>query len=259
MNLENAKIFITGQTTYQFGDYENEVNMIDWSPPKRPAVYAEKSLITAIINGDYPPGTILPAERELAVKLGVTRPTLRETLKRLERDGWLCIQQGKPTRVNDYWIDGGLNVLNSLVRYAEKLSPEFITNLLQVRLALAPEYTRQAVEHSADLVIKCLQDSITLNDIPEDFASFDWRLHYSLTIASGNPIFTLILNGFAGFYEQVATSYFKYSDSRKASSEFYKSLMNAIHRNDSNTAEKITRTMMKKSIELWKSHSGGGL
>jgi len=233
--------------------------MIDWSPPNRPAAYAEKSLITAILNGDYPPGAILPAERDLAVKLGVTRPTLRETLQRLERDGWLTIQQGKSTRVNDYWRDGGLNVLNALVRYGEKLSPDFIPNLLQVRLALAPEYTRQAVEQSPAQVSRCLQDSIALNDTPEEYASFDWRLHYSLTIASGNPIFTLILNGFAGFYEQMARIYFMHSESRDASREFYQSLSDATHRNDSIEAENITRTMMKKSIALWKSYSGGAL
>jgi GntR family negative regulator for fad regulon and positive regulator of fabA len=233
--------------------------MIDWSPPKRPAAYAEKSLITSIINGDYPPGTNLPAERELAVILGVTRPTLRETLQRLARDGWLTIQQGKPTRVNDYWKDGGLNVLNALVRYAEKLSPDFIPNLLQVRLALAPQYTRQAVEHSPALVSQCLRDAISLNDIPEEYASFDWHLHYSLTMASGNPIFTLILNGFAGFYEQMACIYFSHSDARKASWEFYQTLSDTTLRNDSVEAENITRTMMKKSIELWKLYSGGGL
>jgi len=233
--------------------------MIDWSPPNRPAAYAEKSLITAILNGDYPPGTILPSERELAVKLGVTRPTLRETLQRLERDGWLTIQQGKSTRVNDYWRDGGLNVLNALVRYAEKLSPDFIPNLLQVRLALAPEYTRQAVENSPAQVSKCLEDSTTLIDTPQEYASFDWHLHYSLTIASGNPIFTLILNGFAGFYEQMASIYFMHSDSRKASREYYQSLSDATLRNDSIEAENITRIMMKKSIALWKSYSGGAL
>lgn len=231
--------------------------MIDWSPPKRPAAYAEKSLILAILNDDYPPGSVLPAERELAAKLGVTRPTLRETLQRLERDGWLTIQQGKPTRVNDYWLEGGLNVLNALVHYSEQLSPNFIPNLLQVRLALAPAYTHQAVEHSPAQVSECLEDSIAMNDTPEDYASFDWRLHHTLTVASGNPIFTLILNGFAGFYEQMAHIYFMQADTRQASREFYRSLSEAARQNDAVAAENITRSMMTESIRLWESQSGG--
>src|SRR4030066_556518 len=201
--------------------------MIDWSPPKRPVVYAEKSLILAILNKDYPPGSILPAERELASKLGVTRPTLRETLQRLERDGWLKIQQGKSTRVNDYWKEGGLNVLNALVQYSENLPTDFISNLLHVRLALAPAYTRQAVENSPSQVSECLRDFMSLNDCPEDYANFDWRLHHILTIASGNPIFTLILNGFAGFYEQMAYIYFANLPSRQSSQAFYSALFAA--------------------------------
>jgi GntR family negative regulator for fad regulon and positive regulator of fabA len=227
------------------------------SPPQRPAVYAEQAIVTAILNGEYPPGSVLLAERELAAQLGVTRPTLRETLQRLERDGWLTIQQGKPTRVMDYWLDGGLNVLGALVRYAEKLSPDFIPNLLEVRLAMAPAYTRQAVEHSPARVLDCLNEATTLKDTPEEYAAFDWRLHYILTVASKNPIYTLILNGFAGFYEQMARLYFENPNARKASQAYYRSLTNAINRKDALEAENITRLMMEESIELWKSHSGG--
>jgi len=38
-----------------------------------------------------------------------------------------------------------------------------------------------------------------LTDTPEAYAAFDWKLHHRLTAASGNAIYTLILNGFAGF------------------------------------------------------------
>jgi len=231
--------------------------MTEWSPPNRPAVDAEKSLILAILNGDFPPGSILPAERELAIKLGVTRPTLRETLQRLERDGWLNIQQGKSTRVNDYWKDGGLNVLNALVQYSEKLPQNFIPNLLHVRLVLAPAYARQAVENSPAQVSDYLMNYPNLKDFPEEYATFDWRLHQTLTIASGNPIFTLILNGFAGFYEQMACIYFKKSTARRASLEFYKLLWECALRNDFTTAEYVTRSVMSQSIVVWESQEGG--
>jgi GntR family transcriptional regulator, negative regulator for fad regulon and positive regulator of fabA len=56
----------------------------------------------------------------------VTRPTLRETLQRLERDGWVEIHQGKPTRVRDYWKEGSLGVLNTLARHPDHLPDNFI-------------------------------------------------------------------------------------------------------------------------------------
>ena len=89
--------------------------MPNWSAPQRPAAHAEQSLVSAILDGTYPPGSTLPGERELARQLGVTRPTLRETLQRLECEGWMTIRQGKSTRVNDIWREGGLTVLSALV------------------------------------------------------------------------------------------------------------------------------------------------
>ncbi len=229
--------------------------MNDWSAPLRPAVYAEQSLVAAILDGDYLPGAALPGERELAAQLGVTRPTLREALQRLERDGWISIRQGKSTCVNNIWQEGGLNVLNALARHGHKLPPDFIPNLLEVRLALAPAYTRAAVEQSAARVITCLADHTGLENTPEAFAVFDWTLHHTLTIASGNPVYTLILNGFAGFYEQMARLYFTLPEARALSRTFYAALLAAARKPDAAKAERVTREVMQKSIALWKQAS----
>lgn len=47
-----------------------------------------------IQNSPYPPGSRLPAERELAQTLGVSRPSLREALIALEIDGTIEIRMG---------------------------------------------------------------------------------------------------------------------------------------------------------------------
>lgn len=226
--------------------------MKSFSAPPRPAVYAEKELVSSILDGTFPPGSFLPAERELAATLGVTRPTLREALRILESDGWLEVQQGKPTRVKDFWREGGLNVLSGLVHYSEELPQDFILNLLEVRLAMAPAYGRTAVEKSSAEVIAALSGFAELADRPEDFASFDWNLHYVLTVASRNPIYTLILNGFSGFYEQMACIYFATSEARASSRRFYGNLLEAARRGDGEQVEQIIRRVMQESILLWK-------
>ena len=48
--------------------------MNKWSAPQRPAIYAEQMLLTSIIEGDYPPGSTLPSERELACSLASPAP-----------------------------------------------------------------------------------------------------------------------------------------------------------------------------------------
>jgi GntR family negative regulator for fad regulon and positive regulator of fabA len=226
--------------------------MANWSAPQRPAAYAEEALVTAILDGTYPPGSALPGERDLAEQLGVTRPTLREALQRLACDGWFTIQQGKSTRVNDFWRDGGLGVLGALVRYGRQLPPDFIPNLLEVRLALAPAYTHAAVARSAEDVVACLADYTKLDDTPGSFATFDWVVHHTLTLASGNPIYTLILNGFVGFYEDMAVLYFSRPRARTSSRAFYDRLLAAARLGDAAEAERITRAVMQESIALWK-------
>jgi GntR family transcriptional regulator, negative regulator for fad regulon and positive regulator of fabA len=229
-----------------------EEPVADWSPPQRPAVYAEEALITAILDGTYPPGSTLPGERDLAAQLGVTRPTLRETLQRLACDGWLTIHQGKATQVNDVWRDGGLGVLGALVRFGDRLPPDFIPNLLDVRLALAPAYARAAVEHARAEVVEYLEGANSLDDDPRTLAAFDWGLHRALTLASRNPVYTLILNGFAGFYEEMAARYFALPEARASSRAFYATLLDAAREGNAPAAERVTLRTMLESVDLWR-------
>ena len=96
---------------------------MNWESPQRPAELTESRLIAAILDGTFPINSPLPAERELSDRLGVTRPTLREALQRLGRDGWLEIHQGKPTRVRNYWQEGNLGLLNAITPMSDKLPP----------------------------------------------------------------------------------------------------------------------------------------
>jgi GntR family negative regulator for fad regulon and positive regulator of fabA len=213
----------------------------------------EQRLLQAILDGEFPPGSTLPGERELSGQLGITRPTLRQVLHQLARDGWLDIQHGKPTRVRDYWREGNMNVLSALVRHSKRLPDDFVPNLLAVRLCLAPAYARAAVAQASDDVIALLADNVKLEDTAESFARADWKLHQGLTLASGNPIFTLILNGFADFYAQMAQLYFSQPQARNASRAWYGNLLAAACDRDADAAEEETRRAMQESIEFWPS------
>src|SRR5688572_20499488 len=54
-----------------------------------------EQLATAIRLGVYPRGTTLPAERDLAVMLGVSRPTLREAIAALREAGLVETTRGR--------------------------------------------------------------------------------------------------------------------------------------------------------------------
>jgi GntR family negative regulator for fad regulon and positive regulator of fabA len=217
----------------------------------RPNEYAESALVDAILDSQFPPGSVLPGERTLAAQLGVTRPTLREAIQRLSRDGWLTVAHGKPTIVNDFWQVGGLNVLGKLVERQADWPPGFVTQLLEVRLHLAPAYTRAAITHSAGAVVEFLSTAENLADDPDAYAQFDWLLHHKLTVCSRNPIYTLILNGFQGFYQRIARRYFAATELRRKSALFYRDLQVCALAADPASAEALCRWVMEESLAAW--------
>lgn len=225
---------------------------MNWTPPNKPAEVTETRIIQAILDGNFAINSNLPGERELSEQLGVTRSTLREALQRLGRDGWIDIHQGKPTRVKNYWQEGNLSVLASIIQIQKNLPINFIPDLLIIRSLLAPTYTQLAVEKSSKELIDILSDQyLTLADESKVFANADWRLHQSLTIFSKNPVFTLILNGFRELYVYMGEQYFELSNNRDHSRKFYADLLTCALSHDSIEAEKLVRKVMLDSMRMW--------
>jgi GntR family negative regulator for fad regulon and positive regulator of fabA len=232
-------------------DWHEVLSMdIELKQPLRPALYAEYKLVTSILDGTYPPGSSLPSERLLAEKFHVTRPTLRETLHRLSSEGWLTIQHGRATTINDYWTEGGLRLLGTLARYGELLSKEFISCLLEVRVVMLPPVARLAIINAPDLFADYLSGYTNLEDDPEKFASFDWELQVLYARHSRNPVYPLILNDFSSVFTILAPHYFSLKKGRNSSRTYYRKLLAAIKKGD-NDAEGIVREALQKSLTIW--------
>jgi DNA-binding FadR family transcriptional regulator len=62
--------------------------------PQRLYRQIAEQLRSLITDGEFPPGARLPAERDLARQLGVSRPSVREALIALEVEGWVEVRTG---------------------------------------------------------------------------------------------------------------------------------------------------------------------
>lgn len=100
-----------------------------------------------IFEGQLAAGDRLPAERELAVELGVNRNALREALKRLEQLRLVAIHPGGSTRVLDYRQASGLDVL-ALLLFSKRgtLRVHAARSLVELRTALGPELAGRAAQ-----------------------------------------------------------------------------------------------------------------
>jgi GntR family negative regulator for fad regulon and positive regulator of fabA len=224
---------------------------MNFKPPIRPALHVEQQVVTSILDGTYPQGAALPNERTLAEKIGVTRQTLRETLQRLSREGWITIHHGKPTVVNDYWEKGGMGMLSTMSRYSEYLPNGFVIHLLEVRSSLLPVIARLSAERAPEAILKYLSGAGKLEDKAGAFSTYDWDLQLLMASHAGNPVYRLILNDFSRMFESLGLKYFNLKKTRKISLDYYLELYDAIDRGVEDV-EGVVLSTMEKSIEIWK-------
>jgi DNA-binding FadR family transcriptional regulator len=71
-----------------------------------------------ILAGEIAAGARLPPERELAVRYGTNRNTLREAIRRLEQAKLVTVRQGQGVTVADFRAVGGIELLGPFVEHA---------------------------------------------------------------------------------------------------------------------------------------------
>lgn len=211
----------------------------------------ERRIVGWILEGRFPPGAALPLERELAVELGVGRPTLREAISRLERDGWVTVRKGQASVVNDFLETGSLNVIPALVGHPSPIGRAFVGHMLEIRTVLAPVFIGDAVARNPAQVVATLAAAETLSGDPAEWARFDWQVYRTLARLHPNPVFRLILNSFEPFYEVLAARYFASAGHREASRGFYRDLLAAAMDRDPERARAIVHRALDAAVRTW--------
>ena len=128
-----------------------------------------------IARGRYQSGDRLPAERELAEGLGVSRPTMREALRHLTQAGLLAPRHGSGTYVAEVDLDAVFAVRMQLEPYAA---------------SLAARHRSTAHVHHLSALVKRLAGEL---DRPAAYAATDLEIHAVITDAASNPVLADVL------------------------------------------------------------------
>lgn len=218
-----------------------------------PAALAEEYIINSIWNNYFPAGTDLPAERDLADKIGVTRTTLREVLQRLARDGWLNIQHGKSTRVNNIWETAGPNIIGTIIKLDKSMMPVIIANVVSLRARMAEYFIPEAIKLAPEASLNLFRHLDQLENIPEAFSKFDYQLLWQFTFISNKPVYGLILNSFKALYLQIAIIFFQHVNARQITFNLYHNLRYACEIKDHKKAAEYMIKAREESASLWHS------
>ncbi len=216
-----------------------------------PAKLAEEYLVKSIWHKDFPPGSDLPAERELAEKIGVTRTTLREVLQRLARDGWLSIQHGKATKVNDIWQTAGPSIIHTLLQLDDELMPVIVNNMVSLRTQMGERYIPEAIEKHNAQALAIFQTMPKAQDDAQVYAEFDYALYRQFAFVAGKPVYGLILNSFQDLYIRVASFFFQQNQMRQNAFQFYQQLQQCCAQNNVQQAKILLAENQKRNQQLW--------
>ncbi len=185
---------------------------------QRPARIADKiaeKLRAAIVGGRLRPGDALPSERELAAQYDVNRSSIREALGRLETWGLVKIRHGGATRVSDFLMGAGLELLPHLVELGEKVDPAILEDLHGIRGMLLGWCAETAARKADAADVEKLEALVRrLSDPkakPTALQILDYDFYQELVRISGNRVLGLFSNvvrdvylngrdGFGGLY-----------------------------------------------------------
>ncbi len=149
-------------------------------------VMAENAIKDMILSGELGPGALLPGEHDLAEQLGVTRPTVREAMRKLESSG--LVERGHRRRMQV--VAPSSEISSSAIRNAIVMHDITYRELWEVSTALEPLAARMAADRvSAELLNRIeanLERTRTCLDDPEALVHADIEFHELVTEASGN-------------------------------------------------------------------------
>src|SRR5262249_7726072 len=119
-----------------------------------------EQIVTEVLSGEMQPGETLPSERRLAEVLGVSRPAVREALKRLTAAGLVEVRQGHATTGRDFRRHAGLDLLPRLLIRAGELDLAVVRSILETRLHNGPKVAELAAQRRRPELAALLDDAL---------------------------------------------------------------------------------------------------
>ena len=162
-----------------------------------------------VLSGEIQPGDALPSERNLADVLGVSRPAVREGLKRLSSAGLVEVRHGGLTTVRDFRRHAGLDLLPRLLFRDGELDTGVFRSILEARLRIGPKVAELAAERHGPELTKALGDSLRALETEKDL--LEWQrqaLEFweAVVDGAGSIVYRLMYNAFRDAYEPAIAS-----------------------------------------------------
>ena len=204
-----------------------------------------------ILSGQLRPGDRLPAERDLALEMGISRTSVNQGILDLERLGFLRIVPRRGTYVADYINNATALTLAAIMQYdATKIEPKLFRDFMEFRILVERECVRLACERMDDdaqqklqAVLKRLQ-----NEDGGQLVEAVYEFHRLLTLLSGNGAYAIAFRSFGQLIRNMTTIRYNNREEFSKSLPLYERLIGALCCGDSIEADLCLSELLKKAL-----------
>src|SRR5712672_2879575 len=197
----------------------------------------------SVLNGSLKPGDQLPAERELAQRLGVSRTAVREAVKALREKGLVEAYSGRGTFVTDGTTQAARQSFDLMVKIGQQ---EGAPHLAELRLILEPGMAAVRVKED-DLT--AMREAVAVmdraQDDPEAYIEADLDFHLALAETVANPLILSLIDSIVGLLREQRIKIFNVEGGPQRGQVHHKRILEAMERRDAEMA----RTAMRAHLE----------
>ena len=207
-----------------------------------------EQILGEVLSGEMQPGESLPSERRLAEVLGVSRPAVREALKRVVAAGLVEVRQGDATTVRDFRRHAGLDLLPRLLIRDHQLDVSVVRSILEARLHNGPKVAELAAQRRSSELIERLTGTIAA--LEGDAAAVEQQQHAMafwdhIVDGADSIVFRLMFNTLRTAYEPALPALATLMAAEVGRIQSYRDLAAAIAAGDPGAAEAAARRLLE--------------
>ncbi|MDT5069054.1 MAG: GntR family transcriptional regulator, transcriptional repressor for pyruvate dehydrogenase complex [Mycobacterium sp.] len=207
-----------------------------------------EQIVAEVLSGDMAPGAALPSERRLAEVLGVSRPAVREAIKRLTEAGLVEVRQGDATTVRDFRRHAGLDLLPRLLIRAGEIDVSVVRSILETRMHNGPKIAELAARRRSPDLADLLDAAIGALEAEDDPVE---RQRHALTFwdhvvdGADSIAFRLMYNTLRATYEPALPALATMMAAEVGRPDAYRDIAKAIRDGDPGAAEAAALALLE--------------
>jgi GntR family transcriptional regulator, transcriptional repressor for pyruvate dehydrogenase complex len=194
-----------------------------------------------IVDGALKTGDLLPPERELAERFGVSRSSVRDAIRTLEFVGLVVPRQGEGTVVADVSPEAVVMPIASVLGRKREL----IEELLDIRKMIEPALAARAAERATPEEIARLEDVLKRQRAKTQRGELaveeDAEFHYQLALAAKNGVVRRVIDVLMRLLRETRARSLQTHGRPERSLAGHKRILDAIKRRDPAAAERAVR------------------